>query len=258
MVILMDRNKIIKYIVYLIPLVILGLELTRDVIYLGNPSFEGLWNLQFASSICLAISAVFIFFLVDRTEFSTTIVNTNIDPDSTLNPSRFLYFMPLAMITCFFADFVLHNFEFIFGMLTFLIGHIFYIIAYSGIINIKSVFKGKSKNFALISTILTVIGSIIMYLILVYNPEELLTIIVIPYVMIISFMVLMTFYSLSYKRSVLFRIFLCGGSILFYFSDLILATNMFKYPIPYETIIVIITYLLGNGMLQYAVLFLKK
>ena len=245
--------------VYLIPLAVLGFELTRDVIYLGNPSSEVLWPLQLTSSIFIAISAVLIFFLVDKTEFSATIINSNIDPDSTLNPSRFLYFMPLAMITCSTADFVLHEFEFIFGMLTFLIGHIFYIIAYSGIIRIKSVFKGKSKNFALISTILTVIGSIIIYLTLVYNPEEMLTIIVIPYVVIISFMVLMTFYSLSYnKRSMLFRAFLCAGSLLFYFSDLILATNMFKYDIPHETIIVIVTYVLGNMLLQYAIHFLKK
>jgi len=60
------------------------------------------------------------------------------------------------------------------------------------------------------------------------------------------------------KRSILFRAFICGGAFLFYFSDLILATNMFKYPIPYESIIVIVTYVLGNMLLQYAILFLKN
>ena len=169
----MDRKKIHKYIIYLIPLAVLVCELTRDVIYLGNPSSEALYPLQLTSSFLIAISAVLIFFLVDKTEFSATIVDSNIDPDLSLNPSRFLYFMPLAMITCSTADYVLHDIGFIPGMITFLLGHTFYIIAYTGILRIKSVFIGESKRFALLSTLLIVVGSIIIYLTLVYVPENL-------------------------------------------------------------------------------------
>ncbi|MFX1534720.1 MAG: lysoplasmalogenase, partial [Promethearchaeota archaeon] len=203
--------------------------------------------------------------LFDPNKFSSVILDTDIHTSSentsekTLIPLRFLNLMPITMITCSLAD-LLIAIEFILGMLTFVVAQILYIIAYSGIIHLnpKTVFTGNKKSLALVSTIGWIVISTLIYIILIFSPEDILTLFVIPYVIVLTLMVIITFFGLGYiNRSLNFRLGLCGGAIFFLISDTILAFNRFNTPIYGASMLIGPTYLLAVFMLQFAILFLR-
>lgn len=258
-------NKKLLLLVYLLALTAFVLEVCRVISYL-LPS-ETFSELSLIESILISIGAIIIrIFIVDSQKFSAVILETDIQrstegsPEKTLKPTRFLNIMPLAMITCSIADGVI-SINFILGMLTFLLAQLLYMVAYSGIIhlNLKTLFSGKIKSLVLISTISWAISIIILYVTLIYSADNILTLVVIPYIVVITIMALITFYGLGYTdRSLKFRIILCIGATLFVISDAILAINMFKFPIPLDTIWIIGTYLPAIFLLQFAVLFLQS
>lgn len=238
-----------------------------EIIYqIFFPVINSTWGFFLAASILISISAIIIRLnIVDSQKFSSLILETDIYSKKNLlkqklNPARFLNLMPIAMITCSLADSVL-PISFIMGMLTFLIAQILYITAYSGIINLnpKILFAGDKKSFFIGSLITWILISTIMYTLFVYSPTNSMTLMVIPYVIILTLMVLSTFIAFGYtNRPFKFKISLCGGGISFFISDSILAFNEFKASFSIASFLISATYLLAVFLLQFAILFIHS
>ncbi|MHA2295413.1 MAG: lysoplasmalogenase family protein [Candidatus Hodarchaeales archaeon] len=219
--------------------------------------------LFFSASLLLSLAALVMRFLViDPEKFFSVIHETDIydSNQQVLKPSRFFNLMPLAMITCSIADYLM-TVDFIFGMLAFLVAQLMYITAYSGIVHLdpRILFNEKSRILTIVSTIVWFLIAIIIYIPFIYSPENIITLAVIPYVFVLIVMVIITFIALGYSsRSLMFRLMLCGGGVFFVISDSILAINKFNSTISIPSMLVGPTYLLAVFMLQYAIMFLHS
>jgi len=248
--------------VYSIAIIVFLSNIIRFVSYglTGNTLSE----LFLGASMLISIAAIIIrLFIVNLEAFSASILGTEVfDADTKLTPLRFFNFMPLAMISCTIADFLLRA-DFVIGMLTFLVAQMLYIRAYSGIIPLHrpiSLFSGKTRSLTVGVTLGWTVLPALIYFLFLYNPEELLTLAIIPYIIALCSMVVITYLLLiSYpERSLRFRLMLVGGGTSFFISDAILAINRFTTPIPVVDLMVHPMYLLAVAMLQYSVLFLRE
>lgn len=202
-------------------------------------------------------------FIVDLETFSASLLKTAVlDFPKTLKPSRFFNVMPIAMIVCTIGDFLLHE-DFIIGMLTFLVAQIFYLSAYSGIIpllNLNALFSGKTRLLTGTTTLFWAFLTAIIYVFLLFNPEDVLTLAIIPYVIVLCLMVIYTYFLLIRypDRPLKFRVMLAVGGTSFFISDAILGINRFTTPIPAADLWIHPTYLLAVFLLQYSVLFVRS
>jgi len=221
-------------------------------------------ELFLGASILISTAAIIIrLFIVDLEEFSTVLRNTGVlEFDKTLRPSRFFNVMPIAMIVCTIADFLIRE-DFVIGMLTFLVAQVLYFSAYSGIIpllNLKALFSGINRLLTVITTLVWAFITAIIYVFLLFNPEDVLTLAIIPYVIVLCLMVIYTYFLLIRypDRPLKFRVMLAGGGTSFFISDAILGINRFTTPIPAADLWIHPTYLLAVFLLQYSVLFVRS
>ena len=216
---------------------------------------------QVASILISVASLLLRFFFIDIEKFSSIITETDLySKKRLLKSKRFLNLMPTAMVTCTLADIII-PFSFITGMLIFLIAQLLLISAFSGIIHInpKIAFSGKTKYLSIISTIGITVIILNIYLLLLYSSEDFTTILIIPYIVVLTIMVIITFIGLGYNsRSLRFRLILCLGATLFLISDAILAYNRFNIPINYAHLWIGGLYFLAIFFLQFAMLFLNS
>lgn len=254
-------GKTAVILVYFIAIIVFLSNIIRFVSYglTGNSLSE----LFLGTSILISIAAIVIrLFIVDLDAFSTTILGPMIvDSDTKLIPSRFFNFLPVAMVVCTTADFVLRV-DFVLGMLTFLVAQILYIRAYSGIIplhQLRALFSGKSGSKAMGVVLAWTVLTALIYFFFLFNPEEGITLAIIPYIIALGAMVVLTYLLLLHypDRPLRFRLMLVGGGTSFFISDAILAINRFTTPIPVAELWVHPTYLLAVFLLQYSVLFLR-
>lgn len=126
---------------------------------------------------------------------------------------------------------------FIFGLVSFLIGHILYSIYF---------FMNSSFNKqGLFLTTFIFALSILLSLYIVPFVEEKLKFPVIFYILGISIMVVSTTF---YKK---FNYFSFLGAILFLFSDTLIAINKFIIPIPFANLWIMILYYIGQWGIGY-------
>ncbi|NIM03685.1 hypothetical protein GTN66_06015, partial [bacterium] len=135
--------------------------------------------------------------------------------------------------------------------------------AYSGIIplfNLKALFSGKTRLLTVTTTLLWAFLTTIIYVFLLFNPEDVLTLAIIPYVIVLCLMVIYTYFLLIRypDRPLKFRVMLAGGGTSFFISDAILGINRFTTPIPAADLWIHPTYLLAVFLLQYSVLFVRS
>ncbi|MFX1513898.1 MAG: lysoplasmalogenase family protein [Promethearchaeota archaeon] len=221
--------------VKLIAIITLIFELSRQTIFLFTS--DVIFPLFLAASISISVAALFTrLFIIDPQKFTSIILETDINDsniksnEKSLNPTRFLNLMPVAMVTCSIADIFIH-FLFELGMVIFLLAQIIYITAYSGIIHLnpKTLITGKIKSLALGSTIGWFLVITIIYFTLIYSPDDSTTLLVTPYVVILTIMAIITFFALGYTaRALEFRSMLAGGAICFVISDALLAYDRFN------------------------------
>ena len=242
-----------RYGVYGIAIIVLVVELLRFLIFLKTDT-DSLEYVFLLLSILVSIAAIIIRFkIIDPKKVSVAIDRTEKDT------MRFLNMMPLAMIVCTTADFLI-KVDFIIGMLIFVIAQIMYIFAYTGLIGLKtqSIFAKDVKSLNLLSTAFWVIIPAGTYFLLIFNPSDFITLAVIPYIIVLSLMGLFTFFAYNIKsRAIGFRLSLASGGLMFFISDALLAINKFNTPIPASGQWVGITYLMAVLLLQYAILFLQ-
>lgn len=126
---------------------------------------------------------------------------------------------------------------FIFGLVSFLIGHILYSVYF---------FMNSSFNKqGLFLSVITFALSIALSLYIVPAVEEKLKLPVIFYIVGISIMVISTTF---YKK---FNYFSFLGAVLFLISDSLIAINKFITPIPFAHLWIMILYYLGQWGIGY-------
>ncbi|MCY3414475.1 MAG: lysoplasmalogenase [Candidatus Heimdallarchaeota archaeon] len=168
-------------------------------------------NVFYIASILVSTGGIF-FYLKNR-DFLKTKINGP-------NPTRFMKYIPIAAVLCTIADFVLPQ-NFIFGMLIFLIAHILYIWAFTGLFEFTFI-----RRNVLILVVFFILGNIIYWGFL-FKPGEFMVLVIIPYILIILIMVAMTFMHLWSDNDVIVKISLALGSTLFLISDSVLAIKRF-------------------------------
>lgn len=142
----------------------------------------------------------------------------------------------LAIVLCALGDVLLTQTfpnSFIYGLGSFLVGHIIYLIAFLQFAN-RQFFTTKAvMSVAVIATALTLALTILP------ATNELL-IPVAAYICIITCMVIVAFF--AWNKSMLHIV----GALMFMVSDATLAWNMFLEPLPFAAFIVMITYYIAQ------------
>jgi hypothetical protein len=197
------------------------------------------------------------FYSINPEHFKEVIQNTNPIKNHQLHPQRFLDWIVIAMVIGLTATIII-AYNFIIGMIIYLIMQFSLIIAFSGIFFIDpSVQKKNSKihRIYLTSIIFWSIFVPVAFFIFVWNGTE--SIIVIPYVFALGSMACISWFGLGYiQRSKIFRYFIVIASGLFVFSDLLIGNA--KYGILHINIYLLIdiTYELNILLMSHAQLFL--
>ncbi len=250
----------LRWIVYFIALAFIILEITRIIVLANNSTLANV--IRYIESIIVAVAAILIRISLDSEKIISIIQETDIEKEiftKDLNPSRFLNLMPIAAVICTISDFILGEIKpDIIGIGTFLIAQILLIAAFSGLIHYKSIFKGKIKRLAIVSTVTLVSLFTILYFVMIFSVDDIISMIVFLYMICIVIMTLGTFFNLGYtERNIKFRIMLCVGGTSFLISDAFVGINMFNNPDPITGVWVLLTYNIAIFCLQYAVLFLR-
>jgi alkenylglycerophosphocholine/alkenylglycerophosphoethanolamine hydrolase len=179
-----------------------------------------------------------------------------------------MFWFTLGAVFCLLGDvfLIVPRNLFIFGLLAFLIGHIFYILGLNGIpplTNLSELVKlvVLGKWLAIISIIV-----LVAYLIWYYpklasglkaREKNSLKVPVLIYSLVISLMVysaLMTWYRAGWPSTAV--IFVSLGALLFFASDSMLAWDRFLKPINHARLRVMVTYHLGQvGIILGAMLY---
>ncbi len=245
-----SRNYIILYI---IGIIILLFTLLRILLaFTSNNLYPELF---LGSSLLVTLSALLIrFIIVDMSRAQLKLKG--------FTYQRFLNFMPVAMVICSLADFLIRE-DFIVGMLTFLVAQMLYIFSFSGILNVwppQSWFEDRNRIQLCIIMIFWIVIPSFLYIFLLFDPNDFVTLVIIPYIILLCFMVFLTnFHFIIFpERVFIFRLLIACGGIMFFISDAILAINRFTYAIgtPLDTILIGTTYIIAVGCLHYATLFL--
>lgn len=238
-------------------LALMFIILSNIVEYIGG---EKLHPIAWLASFSILISFLLIrYYALDMNSFSKIITETNPVSDVTLNPVRFINGMTLAYLVGLIATITI-VYNFIAGMLIYLVMQICLIYAFSGIM-VLNIFKLKNnstlKKNAIISIIFWIILVIGVYFLFVYSGSS--SLIVIPYVIFLGLMAHFSWYGFTYtQRSFLFRIMIILASGIFVFSDALIG-NMVYGPVKYDFYVLIdLTYVINLFLMSQAILFLKN
>lgn len=145
--------------------------------------------------------------------------------------------------------------NFILGLLSFLIGHIFYILLLLKLNNgnlIAGLKKNKLVTFIIFMSYLSLV--ILLTNSMINNSSDFsLIIAVLIYASIISLMVFNSS-SLYYNLNTINELIIFIGALFFMFSDSIIAINKFVSPIEFSGFYVMTTYCLAQFLIVYGVL----
>ena len=154
----------------------------------------------------------------------------------------------LALLFSSFGDvFLSLNFpnNFLFGLSSFLIGHIFYIVGFYGLAN-------KERVMTKILLSLVVLGITVSMGLKVVPISGELAIPVSAYIAVIASMGLTAIY--AWRHSLLHFV----GAFSFIISDSMIAWNKFIEPIPNERYLIMTTYYLAQLLILYGIIRLQK
>lgn len=211
------------------------------------------------ASILITISTLIIrFYSIDSKKFEDIIISTNPVDNHQLKPQRFLNWIVITMIVGLIATITIH-YDFIIGVIVYLLMQFSLIIAFSGIYAIgprAPLSHPKIRRVFIISVVFWVIFIPVVFLVFVWSDTE--SLIVIPYVAAIGTMACISWFGLGYtQRSIMFRVMIVIASGIFVFSDLLIGNaryGQFHLNIDY---LIDITYVLNILLMSHAVLFLK-
>ncbi|MHA1984617.1 MAG: hypothetical protein ACW967_09700, partial [Candidatus Hodarchaeales archaeon] len=217
-------------------------------------------EINWLASILIVIAMLIIrFYSIDPNKLNDIIQGTNPVEGSQFSSNRFLNWMVIAMIVGLIATFTI-RYDFIAGMLVYLIMQISLIIAFSGIFHYhpSKIFQNSNlRNVAILSLGFWIIAIGVIFFVFVYGSSD--ANIVIPYVTTIGIMATYSWFGLGYsQRSWIFRLMLIVASGLFVFSDSLIGNeNYGQIPLTDLFFLINPTYVLNIFLMSQAVLFLK-
>ncbi|MFX1387295.1 MAG: lysoplasmalogenase family protein [Promethearchaeota archaeon] len=215
--------------------------------------------IAWSASILITISTFIIrFYSIDPKRFEEIIQDTNPIENRQLHPQRFLNWIVIAMVIGLTATIVI-AYDFIIGMIVYLLMQFSLIIAFSGIFFIGpsvQVNHPKIRRIYLISIIFWSIFVPAVFFIFVWNGVE--SLIVVPYVIALGSMACISWFGLGYKeRSKKFRYMMVIASGLFVFSDLLIGNARYGlFHIDFY-LLIDITYVLNILLMSHDQLFLR-
>lgn len=249
--------------IYAIGTVALLLSAIQQIIFF---TYKFIIYFGFVADVIITICAIIIRFKVISVEdIKEMIKETDILKDYNfrqLNPSRFLNGMVIAIIIGTIASITIHYHN-VLGVILYLIMQIIHIWAFSGIVHFKpkalfGKMAGSVRKFALVSTICFAIISLILYFSMIFPGWGWYAIAVLPYIIILIFMTLSTYWALGYtERPIKFRLMLCLGASLFFFSDLMIGYSTFTNPFYLAPLFIFPAWVGAIFFMQFAVLELK-
>ena len=161
---------------------------------------------------------------------------------------RFRLWMILAMVYCMAGDTFLmfdsrDELFFILGLVSFLVGHVFYILVFKRIANDKFI------SFHILKTIL-VIAYVTVLLYLLIPRANTLWLPVVLYSLVIGTMLVFAFHLTKIGR---IGWLITAGAFLFVISDSVIALNKFYVSIPLDSWIVMISYIVAQFLIVHGV-----
>lgn len=220
---------------------------------------EKIVQVSWMASIFITLSSLIIrFYTIDSNKFVEFIQGSNPLNTVRLSPLRYLNWMTLAMVVGLIATITI-AFNFILGMLVYLVMQICLIISFSGLYTFSPRHMLQHpylrKTF-IVSVLFWVIAIPAIYLLLVYNGTD--SLIVIPYVITIGIMSCISWFGVAYtSRSTLFRWMIILASGLFVFSDTLIGNSRYGQFNLNLDFLIDITYVINIFLLSHAVLFLQ-
>lgn len=163
---------------------------------------------------------------------------------------RFSILMTIGLFICMIADIVL-NFEFIIGALIFALGHIFYFASYCSLV------KFKIKDLIPTAVIFTASAAVILAVPIFDFGSTLMESICILYALVISCMLGKAISNLIRNRNNVNTI-ISLGSVLFFFSDLMLLFHVFAGASEITDILCLFSYYPAQCLLAHSVYRLTK
>lgn len=211
------------------------------------------------ASILITISTLIIrFYSIDSKKFKEIIQKTDLIKKSQLKPIRFLNWMVISMIVGLAATITI-AYDFVIGMIIYLVMQITLITSFSGIIHISPSIQLKHprlRKVFLISVVFWIVLIPTVFFIFVWNGTE--SLIVVPYVIAIGVMACISWFGIGYgQRSKFFRYFMVAASGLFVFSDLLIGNARFGSFRIHLNFLIDITYVLNILLMSHAQLFLN-
>jgi len=216
--------------------------------------------IAWSASVFITISTFIIrFYSINPEEFREAIQETNPVKSHQLKPTRFLNWMVVAMCVGLTATIAI-AYDFIIGMIIYLLMQISLIIAFSGIIIFSpktQMSNPKLRKTFLISIVFWIVFIPLVFFIFVWNGIE--SLIVVPYVIAIGTMACISWFGIGYnQRSKLFRYAMVVASSLFVFSDLLIGNARFGAFSIDIYFLIDVTYVLNILLMSHAQLFLTS
>lgn len=158
---------------------------------------------------------------------------------------KFCITMVVGLFVAMLGDIVL-NLHFMFGAVLFAIGHIFYFVAFC--------FLSKFKATDLIyGAVLSVVSSCVILILPIFDFGGIvMKLLCLIYAIIISFMVGKTIANFVRERSLL-NLILVIGSVLFFFSDLMLLFDVFAEASKIADVLCLASYYPAQALLAYSI-----
>lgn len=213
---------------FIIPNIILFLSvIIGDIFYIN---FGGLWLKGLTSLLFVALGVFNLIYTIKSKDDTT---------------KKFAIIMLIGLIFAMLGDIVL-NIYFIGGAILFAIGHVFYFIAYCYLVKFK-------WSDLIIGSIIFVFAILFITLAPIFKFENIIMeLVCIFYALIISLMVGKAISNLIREKT-LTNILLVIGSILFFFSDLMLLFECFANAPRIADILCLATYYPAQCLLAFSI-----
>lgn len=158
---------------------------------------------------------------------------------------KFCLTMVIGLFVAMLGDIVL-NLHFMYGAILFAIGHIFYFVAFC--------FLSKFKATDLIyGAVLSIVSAIVILFVPIFDFGGIvMQLLCLVYALIISFMVGKTVANFVREKT-LFNLILVVGSVLFFFSDLMLLFDVFAQVSRLAGVMCLATYYPAQALLAYSI-----
>ena len=158
---------------------------------------------------------------------------------------KFCLTMVIGLFVAMLGDIVL-NLHFMYGAILFAIGHIFYFVAFC--------FLSKFKATDLIyGVVLSIISAIVILVVPIFDFGGIvMQLLCLIYALIISFMVGKTVANFVREKT-LFNLILVVGSVLFFFSDLMLLFDVFAQVSKIAGVMCLASYYPAQALLAYSI-----